>query len=75
MMKTALSFAFSLVAGAALAHPAVISHEHPHDWSVLPGADIAVVALVAAGLGVIALAYRQVRAVRVQAKRSLRDPK
>ena len=56
-MKTSLSIVFSLAAGAALAHPSVAPHAHPHDWSLLPGADFIGLAAAAFGLSAILLAY------------------
>ncbi len=56
-MKAALSIAFSLVAGSALAHPSFVAHAHPHDWSMLPGADAIALAAIAFGLSTIVLAY------------------
>jgi hypothetical protein len=56
-MKKALSIAFTLYAGAAFAHPSFLPHEHPHDWSVLPGADMIMVAAFALGVSAAVLAY------------------
>jgi hypothetical protein len=56
-MKKALSIAFTLYAGAASAHPSFLPHEHPHDWSVLPGADMIMVAALALGVSAAVLAY------------------
>ena len=55
-MKTAVSIAFTLVAGAALAHPSIAPHAHPHDWSLLPGADFIGIAAAAFGLSAILIA-------------------
>ena len=56
-MKAAFSIAFSLVAGSALAHPSFLPHQHPHDWSVLPGADFAMLAVIGVALSVAVFAY------------------
>ena len=56
-MKTVLSAAFSLVAGAAFAHPSFAPHAHPHDWSMLPGADLIVLAAIVFRFSAVVLAY------------------
>jgi hypothetical protein len=47
-----------VIAGAALAHPSLAPHEHPHDVSALP--DIAALALGAFVIGVAWLVVRRV---------------
>jgi hypothetical protein len=59
-MRGLLIFCFSLVAGAAMAHPSVVAHEHPHGVSLLPDAAALLLgaALVLGGLAVLRLIRR-----------------
>ena len=43
-MKSILTLALIAAASAASAHPALISHEHPHEVSALGGLDMLLVA-------------------------------
>jgi hypothetical protein len=59
-MKILLTVCFSLVAGAAMAHPSVVAHEHPHGVSLLPDAAVLVLgaALVLGGVALLRLIRR-----------------
>jgi hypothetical protein len=37
-MQALLTIAFSTIASAALAHPSLVPHDHPHGSSLLPDA-------------------------------------
>jgi hypothetical protein len=50
-MKLILSVLCSIVATAALAHPSLIPHHHPHGATAIPGmATILLIMLTAGGL-------------------------
>jgi hypothetical protein len=53
-MRMILSMLFSIVATAALAHPSVVPHQHPHGLSALPGVETVLLVMLTAG-GVLAL--------------------
>jgi hypothetical protein len=53
-MRALLTISLSVIASAALAHPSVVAHEHPHGVSLLPDAATLLIG-AALGLGGIAL--------------------
>lgn len=59
-MRGLLTLCCSLVAGAAMAHPSVVAHEHPHGVSLLPDAAALLLgaALVLGGLAVLRMMRR-----------------
>ncbi|PWB63299.1 MAG: hypothetical protein C3F17_09705 [Bradyrhizobiaceae bacterium] len=54
-MRTILTTILTFAAGAALAHPSVVAHEHPHGASLLPEAAALAIGglLVAGGLALL----------------------
>lgn len=53
-MKTMVSAVMmALTAGAALAHPSVVPHDHPHGLSWLPDAGALLLAALTVGVGII----------------------
>ena len=53
-MKVILSMLFPIVATAAIAHPSVVAHQHPHGVSALPGMETILLVMLSVG-GLIAL--------------------
>ena len=57
-MKTIVSGLTTMLgAGTALAHPSVVSHDHPHDVSVLPDLTLMLVAALIVAGGSIAFRH------------------
>jgi hypothetical protein len=56
-MRAVLAVSLSMAASAALAHPSVVAHEHPHGVSLLPDAAALLLgaALVLGGLALLRL--------------------
>jgi predicted transporter len=49
----------ALNAGAAVAHPSLVPHEHPHHSSMLPDGLALMLAALLVGAGIVA--YRRIR--------------
>jgi hypothetical protein len=56
-MRALLTTAFTTITSAALAHPSVVPHDHPHSVSLLPDAATLLLgaALVLGGLALLRL--------------------
>ena len=58
-MKTLISLLSVFAAGSAQAHESLVPHTHPHGFSLLPGLDSIVLAVIILAVG--ALAVSQMR--------------
>ncbi len=56
MKRYLIALPVSVFASAALAHTSAVPHVHPHMQSALPGLDVFILAVLAAGLLCLALA-------------------
>jgi hypothetical protein len=56
MQRIFLVLIGALMPAAALAHPSVVPHEHPHAASLLPDLTVLLMAAVVVGTGAIVIA-------------------
>ena len=56
-MKTIVAGLATWVPAAAFAHPSVVSHEHPHGFSILPDLTLMLVAALVVAGGLIAFRH------------------